>query len=568
MDGNAGPAGQWGKSIYRKICTGIDPAPFRLTLAIPPNRYTTMSAHTSLTTGNPELDSLTPRIRGFLEQDTLDLVVDGQDIRGYRSPDCPAVWLRDHSDMMRGFRHFETDLTSAVQHFADTQATNGRIYDFYTDRAGIGTGARENWMQYVRVPVEADVEYRFLKAAFLAWQASGDDDWIRRLLPSLERALQYAFEHPHRWDPGHGLVKRAYTIDSWDFAYTAGRHPWLQFQIDEHTFWGILHGDNSGYFEACQLLSRVLLHLGKPEQATRWRTFAEGLADRLNAHCWNGRFYTHFKKITPVEIPGVDEAAQLSFSNPMNINRGVTDLGMARSILQEYQERRNQSGAFAEWFSIDPAFPDGAFGDEKLVAGAYCNGGILPLVGGELARAYLESGYEEAGVRTLRQYARLIAEKGETFLWYFPDGRPSSIETSTSPDAMPTDGWGSSAMLWALIEGLAGVQDKGRLMNQIRLCPRWNAAQVDSAEVRVGYAASGVGLGYAYALQPDGIQLDIESPDSQIDLHLLLPEGARVREVSAGPHSLPFSERNVADSRYLDCRLPQSQSLAVRLRFA
>lgn len=35
---------------------------------------------------------------------------------------------------------------------------------------------------------------------------------------------------------------------------------------------------------------------------------------------------------------------------------------------------------------VDLPFPDGIFGDEKLIAGAYCNGGIMPLVGARWTR--------------------------------------------------------------------------------------------------------------------------------------------------------------------------------------
>ena len=63
----------------------------------------------------------------------------------------------------------------------------------------------------------------------------------------------------------------------------------------------------------------------------------------------------------------------------------AADHAQAASILREYTRRRGR--AFAEWFSIDPPFPAGVFGDPRLVPGAYCNGGIMPLVGGELARA-------------------------------------------------------------------------------------------------------------------------------------------------------------------------------------
>ena len=529
-----------------------------------------MPSLTHISTGQPAFDEFFPRIRHFLEQDTMDLVIDGEAVRGYRSPDTPAVWLRDHSDMMRGFRYFEPDLVSAVTHFAETQAANGRVFDYFTNRPEKVPCERENWVKYVRVPVEADVEYRLVKATYLAWQTTGDDAWAEGMLPALERALAYAFSHPWRWDAERGLVKRPYTIDSWDFAYTAGAHDWLQFQIDEHTFWGIMHGDNSGFYEACQLLARLCARLGRPGRARHWNHFAAELRERLLAHCWNGRFFTHFVKTTPVEIPGVDEAAQLSFSNAMAINRGVTDAAQSASILREYEARKAATGAFAEWFSIDPAFPDGVFGDEKLVAGAYCNGGIMPLVGGELARAYLESGMESHGVETLRQYHRMIAAKGETFLWYFPDGTASSIESSTSPDAMPTDGWGSSSMLHGFLEGLVGVQDQGCRLDTVRLCPRWSAAGLSAAEARVGYEASEAFFGYRYEETADGIGLELERagpPQGTVELHLLLPPGATVHSLTSGGASLDFRESTVGASRYLDATLGLARDARLQVRF-
>jgi hypothetical protein len=527
-----------------------------------------MPGLTRISTGLPEFDELYPRIRSFLEQDTMDLMIDGAAVRGYRSPDTPSVWLRDHSDMMRGFRYFEKDLTSAVTHFAETQAASGRIFDYFTNRPEKIPCERENWTKYVRVPVEADVEFRFVKAAYLAWQSTGDDAWIESLLPALERALNYIFTHPQRWDAERQLVKRAYTIDSWDFAYAAGLHDWLQFQIDENTFWGIMHGDNSGYYEACRLLAAIYLRLGKVERGRYWNAFANGLKERLNALCWNGRFYTHFEKITPVEIAGVDEAQQLSFSNAMNINRGVTSPEMARSILQEYQQRKTSTGAFAEWFSIDPPFPDGIFGDDKLVGGAYCNGGIMPLVGGELARAYLENGWEKAGIETLRQYYAMIAEKGETYLWYFPDGSASSIESSTSPDAMPTDGWGSSAMLYGFLEGLVGIQDQGRLLDTVRLSPRWAATGLAAAEAQVGYEVSGAAFGYAYDERSSGINLQIESGGAEVQLSLLLPEEASVKEVTGPSGPLEFTETGSGVSRYLNCQLRIDKAADLNVHFA
>jgi hypothetical protein len=521
----------------------------------------------SIRTGRAEFDALYGLVRGFLLSDRLDLVVDGERIRGYRTPDARSVWIRDHSDMMRGFRHFEPDLTSAVQHFADTQSASGRIFDYVTTFPEKPPSERENWTKYVRVPVEADVEYRLVKAAYLAWQAGGDDGWARRMLPCLEKAMAYIRGHRWYWDDATGLVKRAYTIDTWDFAYTAGRHDWLQFQITDDTFWGVMHGDNSGYYEAYRLLGRMHGRLGDAGRAAHWDREAAALRARLNRTCWNGRFYTHFVKLTPVTIDGVDEAAQLSLSNPMDVNRGVADHSQAVSILQEYRDRQRRSGAFAEWFSIDPSFPDGIFGDERLVRGAYCNGGIMPLVGGELARAAFDHGFESYGADILTRYHRLVSPGGESYLWYFPDGTPSTAETSTSPDALPTDGWGSSAMLWALIEGLAGIVDRGRCYDEASISPRWLAAGVEEAEVSVGYAASASGIRYSFRARPTGIDLEIEGDAREVSCHVLLPAGASVKSVRAENRDVAFNHVSVESSRYVDFLMTMDGGAQLTLAF-
>jgi hypothetical protein len=511
-----------------------------------------VGAETRIRTGRPEFDELYPLVRSFLEQDILDLCIDGQQIRGYRTPDTRSIWIRDLSDMMRVTRHFESDLHSAVRHFAQTQSESGRIFDYFTTFPEKLPGERENWTKYVRVPVEADVEYRFVKAAWLAWQASCDDDWIRLLLPHMEKALDYITSHPWYWEPARGLVKRAYTIDTWDFAYTAGKHGWLQFQINADTFWGILHGDNSGYYEAFRIMAALCRHFDDTAHADVWESRAARLRDSLNRNCWNGRFYTHFVKLATVDIPGVDEANQLSLSNPMDVNRGVTSHAQAASILQEYQQRRDEGRAFAEWFSIDPPFPDGVFGDDRLVGGAYCNGGIMPLVGGELARAAFEHGFESYGTDILRRYFDLVSKTRATYLWYFPDGRPSTVEASTSPEASPTDGWGSSAMCWAMIEGLAGVVDESCGFGSVLLSPRWIAAGIAEAEVEVGYRCSGRAIGYQYRLRTGKIEVAVESPAADVKFHILLPADADVRAARCNGRSVDFRHSDLEQSRYVD----------------
>ncbi|MBT4136537.1 MAG: hypothetical protein HOE48_01420 [Candidatus Latescibacteria bacterium] len=501
---------------------------------------------TRITTDNDQLNQLYPTVKSFLEQDQVTYTIDAETVHGYRSPDCPALWIRDHSDIVRGAKYFAPDMTSAVTHFANTQLGNGSFFDFVTCNMD-----NENWTKYVRVPVEADVEYRFVKALYQGWQTTGNDEWLAQMLPHAEKAMHYIMTHPWRWHEEHQLVKRALTMDTWDFDYISPDQPWLNFQITDETHWGIFYGDNAGYCEAFGLLAKLYAHLGQDEKASHWKNQAQGIKERANALCWNGRFYTHRIPLDDFRIQGVDENEQLTLSNPMAINRGLSTHDMAVAMLKEYQHRKKTTGAFAEWFSLDPPYPDGCFGDPKLIGGAYINGGIFPLSGGELARAAFEHGFESYGVQILTQYANMIAESGETYLWYFPDGSPSSEETSTSPEATATDGWGSSAMLYAFVEGLAGVVDTDHLFKKIRLSPRWTAADIKQADVSVAYGPSDAGIQYTYAQHQDKLSLSITG-HSHVDLHTLLPQGHQASAVTHNGHPLNFKHDTVENSTYVD----------------
>jgi hypothetical protein len=528
----------------------------------------TIRTLTALDTGNARLDALLPRIRAFMDQDVSEINVMGTKVRGYHSPDTPSLWLRDHTDMMRGARYWEPDMTSMVEYFADTQTRNGWMFDYVTLTPDKLPCERENWAKHVRVPVEADVEYRFINGVFLGWQATGDDAWMKRMLSHCERALAYILSDPWRWDRKRGLVKRAYTIDTWDFDYTAGKHDWLNFQITDDTFWGIMHGDSSGYYQAFMQMSVMYAQLRQHARAAYWQKFAVSFRKRANAVSFNGRFYTHQVPLVPVHIDGVDPSVQLSLSNPMDINRGLATHAMAATIIDEYQIRGKKAGTFAPWYSIDPPFPDGIYGDEKLVGGAYCNGGIMPLVGGELARAALEHGFELYGVEQLLRYEELSAGN-ESYLWYFPDGRHATKETSTSPEAYPTDGWGASAMLYALVEGLAGVVDLGTQFRTIRLAPRWIVTGRDEVRLSLVYGASGAVLEYSYVHDAAArtVTLEVEG-DTAIDLHLMIPTGTRAGKVTCNGRTVRATTEKVRESSYANAALRVRGKAVIQVHYS
>lgn len=484
-----------------------------------------LDATTALSTGQERFDALYPAIRGFMEQCVLEYAIDGAPVRGYRSPDNPLLWLRDHTYQARGFRYFDPDAISLIDAFRRVQQPDGSFPDFLA-RPELGV------LQPGRKQVEADVEFLFVQAVYEAWQVTGDDDWLRANLAAMRRAVAYSMSDPLRWDAELRLVKRPYTIDTWDFAYgptttdpTTGK-PAPRHWIDDQTIWGIFHGDNTGLAAALELLARAEDRVGDPDLAARWRGEAAGIMERLDGLSWNGRFYTHFVPLEPFDTPGVDEAAQLSLSNAYALNRGILRRSQARAIVDEYFNRGLRRGAvFAEWYSIDPPFPAGSYGlagrpGEK--PGEYVNGGIMPLVGGELARGAFRYGAERYAFEILHRYFFLISTTGATYLWYYPEGNPGI----SGVDTLPTDGWGASAMLGALIEGAAGIEDRDALYRDIRLSPRWIFTDdVNEARVTARYAASDGYVAYEWRRLERGVELTFTGSGDLARVRLPLPPG-------------------------------------------
>lgn len=518
-----------------------------------------LEAQTTVQTGVPAFDQLYGQVRDFMASKRLSYELDGATVAGYRSPDSPLLWLRDHYYQNRAFRYFEGDLLSLIEANRRAQRPDGSLPDFV---------ARPEWgIPALRTPVEADVEYLYVQLIYETWQTTADTEWMLRMLPSAQRAINYTLTSPQRWQPDLGLVMRPFTIDTWDFAYgpttrdpdtgqPAPRH-W----IDEHTKWGIFHGDNTGLAEALRSLAAMEDVAGQGDLAAQRRGLANDIMVRLNRLSWNGNFFTHHVKLVPYQVPGVDEARQLSLSNAIALNRGVLSLTQGRAILAEYQRRLNDPGrtAFAEWFSIDPPFPPGAFGlDGRLGErpGEYVNGGIMPLVGGELSRGAFRYGYESYGFDILYRYDQLIRRTGSTFLWYYPTGGIAEVD-----HFLPTDGWGSSAMLGALIEGAAGIENRGLKFSEATLSPRWLAAPrntIQNAYAVARYAASDGYAAYRWQHQPAAnrggeghIQLEATSSGETFLLRVLLPPHAeRVTRVVINGQPAPLRLETLGFSRY------------------
>jgi len=468
------------------------------------------------------------------------------------------TWVRDHIHEMKAYKYWEQDLTSFVDTLIELQHPDGFFHEIIGEASHdhqtfvapkFVRVEKEDDLCFIRLEMEADVEYLMVEAAQTIWQATGDLNAMKSRLAPMDKAIRYDFTDPTRWDAKHGALKRTFSIDTWDFTYGV---PDTNRRIEPNMPMGIMHGDNSGLYQACRQLAGMHRAAGDAARADHWDKQAVALRDRVNRLCFNGRYYTHQILLQPVDT-GVREADILSLSNPYDINRDLPTREMAVRIIDEYQARRKarEKTHFAEWFSVDPPYPK--FGPYS--AGQYINGGIAGFVAGELAKAAFDHGREAYGADILHRVARKVAEDGTVFFLYTTEGRDMG--------GGPRGGC-AAAVISALIEGLAGIRDDEVAFRRVTVSPRFIAAGIDKAKVCARYGPSGayVAMDYEHAPANRSIRLRLAGIAAKTHVRILLPAGSRNARV-IGPPSLTDKLETVEQSQYITFDLPGGLSEGV-----
>jgi hypothetical protein len=365
---------------------------------------------------------------------------------------CFVSWMLDHSHVAKGMQYFSLATSGMVDLMSKAQRSDGMIWSFaqraerpsyYQSAYGDdGYAWYDSGTSFVRQPVENHPEYNFVDAMYLAWKGSGNNAWMQSRLASAMRALDYSMSDSARWSTRFGLLKRAYTIDSWDFQVDDARSPeHLQGagqRIDlKKTKFGVFYGDNTGYAYACEQLADMLTHAGRPQDAARYAERDRQVRQRLDALAWNGRFYTHrIEEDSSVHWDlGVDEKSQISLSNAYSLNRNI---GHEHSvaIIQTYLDLKAHlpAGSPGEWYAIYPPFERG-FGppSEKW---QYMNGGVHGHVAGELARGAFANGFESYGADILERI-RVLGKRFENTVRFAYTGAIEVPDTTRTFTPVP-----------------------------------------------------------------------------------------------------------------------------------
>ncbi len=491
-------------------------------------------------------------------------------------------WVRDNVHVMKAFKYWEPEIASLPEHFLKLQRPDGMIFD-YIRPAGFAAermevfGPRYYWVdeeedfRYDRLPDEADVEYLLIEGIYTSWQTTGDDAWMARQLPGMEKAVEYMMTDPIRWSEEFGLVKRAYTIDTWDFKFFGFDRKHLKtgaevqdavFNVHDDTPMCIMHGDNSGMYQACRQMATMFGALGNEEKRAEYDAKAEMFRANTDEHCWNGRYYDHWVPVTPLEMDqgGVDGCKVLSLSNPYDVNRGLPDQEKSAAIVRTYMDLREKlkDTHFAEWLSAYPCWPKGFSGIE---ADTYVNGGIIIIVAGELAKAAFHHGFEEYGADILNRVNALLQKhwgegKGRT-----DRGRQFSFPCTYTPSGETShgipDNWAQAAVMSAMMEGLCGLRDGSTRFDDALIEPRWVAAGAAVAEAVARYGASDGYVAYRFSHDAAArrISLDVTGSGSTFTLRVLLPSGTAAMKVTHSGQEVAFENTTVESSPYAEFRL-------------
>ena len=494
-----------------------------------------------LTTRDHDFGEVLWHLRKVVWADRRQVFVDGRVLM------CQLNWIRDHVHQMKGYCHWEHDLTSFLDFILDTQRADGQFYELLKQLDDyhwtfVNPDCRviypEDNQSLVRLELEADIEYLMVEGCLQAWRATGDDEWLRKALPRLEKGIDYQTSDPKRWDAARGLCKRPYTIDTWDFTDDPLSGQNRTIQSGEPM--AAMHGDNTGVYQAMRQLAWMNERFGNSEKAQAWRMRAERLRANVLKHLWNGRFFRHQ---LPLNGPPQDgnEEIRLSMSDAYALNRGILTPGQCRSVIDEYRSRRRTTKAFAEWFTIDP--PYAKF--KEYPAGEYVNGAVCPFTAGELAKGAFENGCEAYGWDILERLAKMVLrDQGRIFFLYHP--------TTGEPQGRGPSAWGAAAILSAVDQGLAGIQDRDKLYRRLRFAPRWAVTPYAEGRYLTGYEVSRKKVDVRWIFTDRGFRYNLASPAEEVDAHLLVPAGRTPKRLLVDGVATPFARSDVFGSRYVD----------------
>ncbi len=502
-------------------------------------------------------------------------------------------WLRDHTHMMKAGIYLREGFRELLDFWLTNQHEEGFFYEMilpvHTPQYRSFTeNSRPKFYKSItddfyllRFEIEADIEYLVVNGVYMIWQATGDDEWMREKTHQLERALIWTMTNSKRWSDKYDLPIRGHSVDTYDFVYGQSVNRsivWWEKGMESGTPMSIFHGDCTGFSQACRQLGEMFYADGNTEKAFYWKDVAERIMTKLTQVAWNGHFFAHMVLVHPSreDLPESylsdfdGDWLRLSFSNALALNREILSETQATSIIETFMKIRENPPAvetadgyaegklFAEWVSIYPSYRKNL----NSKANSYVNGCIPPLCGGELANGCFKWGYSTYGMDILNRLKQLCERDGKLFFFYYQDGTKYTYPDGS--DGGPST-WGATATHNAIIEGLAGFSDKGKLMENVVLAPAWVAGEFSDVYASVSYGAKDCYVAYTAMMDPKkrSVRYQIVGSFKHIDLQILIPKDTIPKTVQLNGKTVHYEIQYKGKDAYVVLSYSQLSSTAL-----
>ncbi len=132
------------------------------------------------------------------------------------------------------------------------------------------------------------------------------------------------------------------------------------------------------------------------------------------------------------------------------------------------------------------------------------------------------------------------------------------------------DNWSAALVLYALMEGLAGVRDEDTAFREVRLSPRWAAGNAQNVTVTARYGASTGYVRYRFEHDPAAKRIGITATGTaaKCRLRILLPAGAEaVEQAFLDQKAATVEIERVRNSTYAVLPLSLLSPVSVELRY-
>lgn len=500
-------------------------------------------------------------------------------------------WIRDDAFSLEGSKYLASTSASWIDFYLSQQREDGMLFEkieakqtpqtyYYYLPRDCYKYVEEGIGGVCRLDVEADVEFLLVQAAYQTWQASGDDTWMKEILPGLDKAMTYIRTDKTRWSSKYGLAIRANTIDTWDYYYTNEHRavsPWWEPKAGfSKTAMCVFYGDNTGYYQAACQLAEMYRVVGNDTRMNYWLNEAQNVRTNLMETAWNGNYFAHMVHIdpTPEEADArmqedfEKDWERLSLSLTYTLNRNFLTQEEGEKIIEAFRNFRDnppaiegKTGAatdenyFAEWVTIYPAYLNGFGGATSIGNGM--NASLCSFGAGALSRGSYIYGYADYGTNILERLKDLCVRDGQIHFVYYRDG-------SVLPGVGPAV-WGAGSIYAAITEGLTGIRDGGDQYLYATVAPAWTSTSYDEVYTTTSYGASDAYV--AYTMKHDKatstVRYTLVGDSETMHLQMLVPTGNIPKAVQINGKSVSFDMKAAAEDVWAFVRLEDCSNTEV-----